>query len=227
MRVFSLFKISHGDRNLFCEKVIESSMPKADFYFMVILSTLIVTFGLIKNNVILVIGGMLVTPILSSILAVSLGLVIVNLRLIFRSLRIFTAAFLLAVLVSYITSLFNDFNLADITLIKLMEPTLYTFVVALVAGAAASLAWVKPNLSSALPGIAITVTLIPPLTAIGLAFAKEEWQMAGMVFNVFILNIVGILLASLLMLILMKFYKNKRKLMAELKEEAKVLSKEI
>ncbi len=225
MPSYNLFKVSQNERNNFCEEIIDSSAPSADFYLLVILSTLIVAFGLIKDNVILVIGGMLVTPILSPILAISLGIIIRNFKVIQRSVVIFISAFVLACFVAFLTGVTINFNIKNLELIKIMEPSLYTFIVAIVAGIAASYTWAKPNLNNALPGIAITVTLIPPLTAIGLALASSNWPIFKDVLNVLLLNVLGIILASIIVFIFMEFYKSKRKIIAELKEEEKEMEK--
>lgn len=224
MQKFNLFSVSQSDRKDFCENIIASSAPRYDFYFMVILSTIIVSFGIIKDNIILVIGGMLVTPLLSPILAISLGLVIRNLRVLLRSVKIFIIALILAILVSYSTSLLIDFNVNSVELLSLMEASWHTLILAIFAGIAASFAWIKPNLNNTLPGIAITVTLIPPLTAIGLAAGVSDFVLMQKVFNVLALNVLGIIIGSLIIFMLMSFYKAKRKLIAEIKEEERKLS---
>ncbi|MCK5096047.1 MAG: DUF389 domain-containing protein [Candidatus Pacebacteria bacterium] len=224
---FKMFKISQADRHKFCEHIIDSSTPNGGFSFLVILSTLIVALGLIKDYVILVIGGMLVTPLLSPILAISLGIIIRDLKVITRSVKVFLTAFVLSFLVAYLTGLLFNFNIEEIQLIKIMEPSLYTLLVALVAGMAASYAWAKPNLiNSTLPGVAITVTLIPPLTAIGLALANENLLIFRTVLSALLLNVFGIIFASIVIFSLMHFHKAKRKLVAEVKEEEKELKKE-
>ncbi len=222
--VFNLFSISKSDRHDLCEYIIDSSAPKSDFYFLVILSTLIVSLGLVANNVILVIGGMLVTPLLSPILAISLGLVITNLKVFIRSFRIVFVSFFLSVLVSFITGYLVEFNINNIDLIKIMEPSIFTLVVAFIAGLAASFTWAKPELSNTLPGVAITVTLIPPITAIGLSIAAQNLVVLQSTFYVLLINIFGIIAASILILLVMGFYKEEKKVLAEIKEEEKELS---
>ncbi len=226
MSIDDLFKVNQNDRNKFCRHLIETSSPRTDFYFLVILSTLIVALGLLADNVILVIGGMLVTPLLSPILAIALGIVINDRRVIMRSVRIFLVAFVLAFLVAFVLGLFSYTKVSGISLIKIMQPSLFTFFVAVVAGLAASYTWVKPNLNATLPGIAITVTLIPPLTAIGLAAADRDWPIFGNVLKVLLLNIFGIVVASLVIFSLMDFYKARKKVIDEVKEEEKEIEKE-
>lgn len=221
-----IFKVSQDDRYKFCSSLIDSSSPRADLYFLVILSTLIVALGLLADNVILVIGGMLVTPLLSPILAIALGIVINDYKVIRRSARIFLVAFIFAFLVAFIVGLFSSVQLGEINLIKVMMPSLFTFFVALVAGLAAGYTWVKPNLNSALPGVAITVTLIPPLTAVGLAAADMDWLIFNNVLKTLLLNIFGIIVASLIVFSLMDFYKVKERVLEEVKEEEKEIKKE-
>ena len=226
MSIINLFKVSQADRHKFCTHIIDSSAPRMDFYFLVILSTLIVALGLLADNVILVIGGMLVTPLLSPILVVALGIVINDHKVIMRSIRILLTSFIFAFFVSLILGFFSSVELREISLIKIMQPSLFAFFIAVVAGLAASYTWAKPGLNETLPGIAITVTLIPPLTAIGLAIADLEWHIFSNVFKVLLLNIFGIIVASLIIFSLMEFYKAKRKIVEEVEEEAKEIKKE-
>jgi len=226
MPIRNLFKVSQADRYKFCSRLIDSSAPRVDFYFLVILSTLIVALGLMGDNIILVIGGMLVTPLLSPVLAIALGVVINDHKLIVRSIKIFVTSFAFAFVVAFITGTFGLIDVSKISLIRIMQPSLFTFFVAVVAGLAVSYTWVKPNLNSTLPGIAITVTLIPPLTAIGLAVVDMDWVVFISVSKVLLLNLSGIIVASLVVFSLMELYKAKHKIIEEVKEEEKEMQKE-
>lgn len=224
MKLMDLFKISQADRNKFCEEIIDSSAPTAGYYFLIILSTLIVSMGIIADNIILVIGGMMVTPLLSPILALALSVAIVNPKVILRSLRILFMSLFSVFLIAFAVGLISPTVIAKIDLINLMEPSLFTFVVAVVAGLAASFTWAKQEYNSSLPGVAVTVTLIPPLTAAGIALAETDWVILEKTTAVLLINLVGIFLASLLIFFLMKFYRAKRKVLAEIKEEEKELA---
>lgn len=217
--------ISQAERKQFCENIIESSAPKFDFYFLVLLSTLIVSFGLAQDNIILVLGGMLVTPILSPVLAVSLGIVILNFKFVARSVRILVLSFLLAVFVSFIVGMYFDVEVVDIKLIRMMHPSVEILLVAFIAGIAASYTWAKQSLNSTLPGIAITVTLIPPLTAIGLALANKDWEILREVSSSLYLNIFGIIVSSMFVFYMLDFKKAEKKVISEVKEEEKELNK--
>lgn len=226
MSIASLFKISQIDRNKFSAHIIDSSAPRTDFYFMVILSTIIVSLGLLADNVVLLIGGMVVAPLLSPILAIALGMVISNNKVIMRSVRILGTSFGLAFIVALILGLLSSAHVSDISLIGYIQPSLFTFFVAVVAGVAAAYTWVKPELNETLTGIAITVTLIPPLAATGLAVAVGDWGIFVNVFKSLLLNIFGIVVSSLIIFSLMDFYRAKEKIIAEVKQEEKKIEKE-
>jgi len=226
MPVKNIFRVSQGDRNQFCTNIIESSAPRSDFYFLVILSALITALGLLADNVVLLIGGMMVAPLLSPILALALGIVINESKVIWRSVRIFLVSFLFVFCVGLLLGFFSVTDLSSITLIQKMQANLFMFFIAAIAGLASSYTWVKPGLSGTLSGVAVTVTLIPPLTAVGLAAADGEWGIFSNVIKVLLLNVFGIVVASLIVFSLMDFYRCKKKVVAEVKAEEKEIEKE-
>jgi len=211
MSRYNVFKIHQSDREHFCNKLLETSTPNSDFYLLVFLSTLIVTSGLLIDNLVLLIGGMLVAPLLSPILAIALGIVISDNKLLIRSGKLFFISFIISFCISLLIGIIDSsIAVKDIHLIKIMNPNMFTFFVAVISGLAASFTWVKPNLNETLPGISITVTLLPPLTALGLTFADQEWLLFSNALKVLCLNVFGIIVSSLIVFSLMEFYKIKK-----------------
>ncbi len=223
--VFDFFNVDKSQRNAFCETIIESSAPKFDFYLLVVLSTIIVSFGIILDNIVLVIGGMLVTPLLSPILAISLGVVIFNFKVFKRSFKIFIYSAISSMSVAFLVGHFNNFDIGTITLLNKMQVSYGAFFIAFVAGLAASYTWVKPDLNSILPGIAITVTLIPPLTASGLSLTLNNLDYFYRFLMVTGINVLGILLASILVFTSLQFYKSRKKLIVAVNNEEKEINK--
>ena len=98
--------------------------------------------------------------------------------------------------------------------------------VAIIAGFAASFAHTKPQLSDTLPGIAVSVAIIPPLAVIGIGIAKVNWSIISGAFLMFLINILGIIFASMVTFSLMHLYV-KRKVAAEaIKESTEIIEKE-
>jgi uncharacterized membrane protein len=69
-------------------------------------------------------------------------------------------------------------------------------LIALVAGAIAAYGFARVKVGSAMTGIGIAVSLMPPLVATGVGIADANWTFAATTFTVFVLNVIGILAAS-------------------------------
>ena len=58
------------------ERAVErGSIPAYAFYFMLVSSTVIATFGLLANSAAVIIGAMIVAPLMSPIISMSYGIV--------------------------------------------------------------------------------------------------------------------------------------------------------
>lgn len=60
-----LFKLTAQDRRLAVDKLVEGAAPGSEFYLLLILSTVIVTLGVLLNSAPIVIGGIILILILS------------------------------------------------------------------------------------------------------------------------------------------------------------------
>lgn len=214
------FVTSKDERDHLCETIINTSSLKVGFYLLLILSTFIVAVGLLKNNIILTIGGMLVAPLLSPILSISLSVAIFNLKVFWRSIKIFVISGAVSLLLAYLIGLVANFSIYDIELISLMgRGDLMAFLIPVAAGAAASFTWAKKDLNNSLPGVAITVTLLPPLTAMGLALSAQNLLIFRELMGIYFLNVLGVVLGSFIVFVLMGFNRSAKKVVAEIKKE--------
>jgi uncharacterized membrane protein len=77
-----------------------------------------------------------------------------------------------------------------------MRPQFYDLLIALASGVAAAYAMGRPNLFSALPGVAIAAALVPPIAVSGIAFAHGEVVRGGGALLLFATNRVTIILGT-------------------------------
>ena len=77
--------------------------------------------------------------------------------------------------------------------------------VALAGGSAAAFALAMPNISAALPGVAIATALMPPLSAIGVGLAMGRLDVAGGAFLLFLTNAITIAFAASLVFFVLGF----------------------
>ncbi len=158
---------------------------------------------------------MLVTPMLTPILSLSLGVAVGETPLLKRSFRITLKSLLIIILIAIFLSFIFKVNFGDNKVLNQIisgsskVPVLY-MIVALISGAIGTFAWVHPKISEALPGVAIAVSIIPPLSALGIGIGVFSSELMRTSLLIFILNFLGIFLGSLVSFSLMSFYKAKK-----------------
>ncbi len=249
--MYLLFKdIKESDKNIAINSLINESTPKPAFFFLVILSVVMATCGLIINNTSVVIASMLIAPILSPILATALGISIADNTIIHRSLKTLGKSALYAIGLSALTTLVlwkltitvGDGSFAQVfnpEIISRTEPNFVYFFIAVIAGLTTAFARMKPELNETLPGTAIAIALVPPLATIGIGVATLNLAVISGATSMFVLNSAGIVLAALVVFSLMdirakkkvaeraaeKADKEQEKIVEEFKEE--VIEKKI
>ena len=82
--------IKEEDKTHAVRQLVEDATPDFDYTFMLVLSVLMATCGLLAGSETVVIGGMLLAPILAPVVALALGVAIPNHRLVGRSINIGT-----------------------------------------------------------------------------------------------------------------------------------------
>lgn len=192
------------------KKLIEESRADADFYLLLSCSALITALGLLMDNPIVIVGAMLVAPILFPILALGLGMVTDSRDAIWRALKILLKTVVTGVGIAAVTSyIFGISTLVDYEQLTLLTtPNLVSyFFISFAAGLVASYAWVSEDTAMTLPGVAISVSLVPPLAAIGvsLALLSEELLIGSIL--LFLINLLGVVLASTIIFSLFHFSK--------------------
>jgi len=189
----------------------QSSHPSFDFFLLVILSCVIATLGLLINSPAVIIGAMLVAPLMSPIIGLGLASITGDARL-FRDASVaLVQGAALAVFISVMLAVVNRY----LPFIQLQElpgevmartrPSPIDLTIALAGGMAAAYALAQPQLSAALPGVAIATALMPPLCTVGIGIALDRWDVAGGALLLFITNAVTIAFAGMLIFFALGF----------------------
>ena len=187
----------------------EERMPYVrQFYSLLAISTLIASLGLMKNSTAVVIGAMLLSPLMTPILAFAAGLVMgwpvrsgrLAIRLVFATLFVFGLAYLLPLVFRIPTNVVVPAEILERT-----NPRMGELLIALSAGIAAALMLLRRETLSILPGVAIAVALIPPLCVSGLLVYFKEYALAWNAFVLYATNLVAIILTAGTVLLLTGF----------------------
>lgn len=201
--------INDNDKAALVRKLLESSTPNFDFFYLVGLSILMATLGLLLDSASIVIGSMLIAPLMYPILALALGLVMSNADVIGRSTLTLAKALAIGLGLSFTAAFFfgSDAMYVSSEVLSRTEPSYLYLLVAIVAGAAVSFALAQPEWSETLPGIAISVALIPPLATVGIGLAALDPVIIKGSAVVLLLNLIGIIGAAAVSFMLMNLYQ--------------------
>lgn len=223
--------LTEKDKNDAVRRLIEESTPRDDFFLLSVLSVLMAVLGLLSNSIAVIIASMLIAPLLSPILGISLGIVMADTKLIMRSAWTLLKALMWVIPTSAVTAalFMSQAQLGDTLnpeILSRTEPTIIAIAIAVVAGAAASFALIKPHLNASLPGVAIAVSIIPPLAVTGIGIARFDWAMVTDSFILFLVNIIAIVFASMVVFSLMNLYVKRPVAQRAIEQEDKELEKE-
>jgi uncharacterized hydrophobic protein (TIGR00271 family) len=182
----------------------QASSPGLDFFLMIILSCCIATFGLLTNSAAVIIGAMLVAPLMSPLLGISLASVAGRQRMFRRSLIALVEGIAISVILSALLSFFAQLLPFSILVelpsevLSRTQPTPFDIGIAVAGGAAAAYALAQPRLSAALPGVAIATALMPPVCTVGIGISVGNSSVALGASLLFITNLVTISFAGIL-----------------------------
>ena len=223
--------IDEKEKTRAVRQLIEDSTPDFDYFFMLILSVLMATFGLLAGSEAVVIGAMLLTPLLAPLMGLSLGPSMSHHPLILRSLSTvgYSVAFSVgaAIVGAFLFLAGNLSGGINEVILARSQPSLLFFIVAMIAGFAVAYTTVKPNLSSTLPGVAIAVALIPPLAVFGIGIAMFNPSIVAGSMVMFLINVVGIVFAGMVTFSLMNVHHKSLIAESTIKREQQRVNEEI
>jgi uncharacterized hydrophobic protein (TIGR00271 family) len=174
-----------------------------NFVALLTLATFIATFGVIGDSTATIIGAMIVAPLMTPIMATAAALVIGQSRRAFQSVVLVIGGVTLVIaLATVVTLLMPHGEISLITnsaIASRITPGLLDLLVALASGAAGAYILMRPELADALGGVAIAISLVPPLCVVGVCLASGYWLAALGAFLLFVTNFLSILLVGSLL----------------------------
>jgi uncharacterized hydrophobic protein (TIGR00271 family) len=182
----------------------------ARFICLLVLAAAIATFGLLGDSVAVVIGAMIVAPLMLPIMGLAFSVSIGDRSAILSSLLVSLAGIVTAVTVGFLLTLpiARVMNPEAVQQIMIRtSPHLLDLMAALATGLAGAFALARKDVSDTLPGVAIAVSLVPPLANAGILFAFGEPRLAAGSLLLFVTNYVAILLTGAIVFAAMGFPK--------------------
>lgn len=181
----------------------------ARFTTLLMLSTVIAGLGLVADSAAAIIGAMLVAPLMTPILGVAGAMVHGDLRRMAVSAAVLVAGTIGAIGVGWLVGWSAQGSLTPDALTPQLlartVPRMLDLGVAIAAGLAGGYVLTHLRASSSLPGVAIAVSLVPPLAAVGITLQLGLHAEARGALLLFTTNMVAIILAVMVVMVLSGF----------------------
>ncbi len=175
------------------------------YWMVLLLSGAIATLGLALNSAAVVIGAMLIAPLLSPIIGLTMALAVGDGRLAVQMLIVITLSMMGVVLSAALLTALLPFHTVTPEILSRTRPTTLDLAIAVFSGLAGAVVTVarRTRLSAAVPGVAISVALVPPLSVAGFGIGVG-WD-AALIHGSLLLfgaNLGGIVLSGMALFLL-------------------------
>ncbi|MEU9858333.1 DUF389 domain-containing protein [Streptomyces sp. NPDC047974] len=165
------------------------------FWVLLVLASVIAGAGVVGDSTATVIGAMIVAPLMTPILGTALALVLADRPHVVRSALLVlggaVAVVCIGMLLGWIVSPPDAFA-TNSQVSSRISPRLIDLFAALATGTVGAFALVRTDISDALPGVAIAISLVPPLAVTGLLIAVGRYHDAGESALLFATNVAAI-----------------------------------
>ena len=189
------------------QELLGSSTHSRDFYILLIGAVLLAIGGIFADSIPVLIASMIVAPLAYPILALGLAIAVGDVRLLLRTSFFFLLVCVISLLLAILATIFfSEIRVKDVYITFTTNHYL-AFMVAIVAGGIAAYGTLRPKVAAAITGVAIAVSLMPPLVATGIGIASLDSDLMRDASAIFGLNVLGILMASTAVFSMVKMRK--------------------
>jgi len=188
-------RVSRISREELYHDVLEASRLSLVYTAMIVLSSILAAMGVLRGNIAVIIGAMVIAPLLGPNMALSLGTVLGDVALVRDALKTLTAGAALAAALAILLGWLVHPDPAAPEIAVRTRVGSADVALALSSGAAGALAFTG-GASSTLVGVMVAVALLPPLVACGMLLGEGLWDPAWGAWLLFSVNIVCVNLAG-------------------------------
>ena len=172
---------------------------RSGFLIMLTLAGIIAIAGVLTDSTATVIGAMIIAPLGTPILAIGLGIVTGHLSLVVRSILWVLLGLVIVIVLGLAFSVFVATPQSLETNSQVLgrtSPSFMDLVAALATGFAGGFAMCRRDLSAILPGVAIAISLVPPLGVVGVCAGQGLWSDALGALWLFLSNVLALVIAG-------------------------------
>ena len=172
------------------------------YVVMVVLSTVVAAIGVMRGNVAIIVGAMVIAPLLGPNVALSFATTLGDIKLARRALKSNVVGIIFALAVAVVVGLFFfKIDPSNVEVMSRTQASLSDIALALAAGAAGALS-LTVAAPAALIGVMVAVALLPPLVTFGMLMGAGECRLALGAMLLLLVNLICINLAGVLTFLL-------------------------
>lgn len=174
----------------------DNARLKSTYMVLMVLSTSLATLGLFANSSPVVIGAMILAPLMSPIISLSMASLRQDRRLVLSSSYTIIAGLGLSFAFAIFITLITPIHTANSEILARTSPNLLDLGIAVISGIAGAYAHAREEVAKTLAGVAIAVALVPPLAVAGIGFGWMDWNIFSGAILLLFTNLAGMVLAA-------------------------------
>ena len=168
------------------------------FWTMLVLAATIASCGVLADSTATVIGAMIIAPLSTPIMGVALSIVVRRrsgslFYVVVGGLVVVGIGLVFSLAVPQDVSLLSNSQIASRT-----SPGLVDLVAAVATGFAGAIALSRRDVAAVLPGVAIAISLVPPLAVVGVCLGQGAPDLAAGALVLFVSNFLALVAAGVL-----------------------------
>jgi uncharacterized hydrophobic protein (TIGR00271 family) len=209
MKVVEMNSLEHMRDAVFFEGP-ERGRRLSRFWILIVLASIIAAAGVVADSTATVIGAMIVAPLMTPILGTMLSVLIADRANLTRSLLLVVSGAMVAIAIGWLIGLTSVTGVVAETNSQVagrVHPRLIDLLAALATGAVGSVALVRQDVSDTLPGVAIAISLVPPLSVVGLTFEAGARDQSFGALLLFLTNVAAILASGTVVMALYRVHR--------------------
>lgn len=183
------------------------------FWILLVLAGVIASAGIVADSTATVIGAMIVAPLMTPIMGTVFSIVAGDARNMIVSLTLVAAGALAVIAIGWLIGQMVPIDVMADTNSQVagrVHPRIIDLTAALATGVVGAFALSRSDVSDTLPGVAIAISLVPPLAVVGLTLEAGETDEAQGAMLLFLTNVGAILFSGLVVMTLYRVYEQAR-----------------
>lgn len=192
----------------FYAKINQDLTIRREDMVILVCSIVIACIGLNMDTTPVVIGAMLVSPLMTPIQGVGMGLSLFDQQMLKKALKILLVQIMVSIVTASIYFFISPISYESNEILARTQPTIWDVIIAFFGGIAGVIGSRKKAMNNIVAGVAIAAALMPPLCTVGYAIALKKMPYFLGAGYLFLINCFFIIIATFIGVQVMRIPKS-------------------